>query len=147
MDFVMERTHHFDAFEDTPWFLLYRECAVRYPDARFILTLRRDATTWLRSGERHDKRENQAGQIAACAKQIFIDYYSQKGIDFNDPESLYAYHNKDVAQFFAAQPHRLLTVCWENGDGWQELSNFLRQASPSLPFPHENASPGVNTGN
>jgi hypothetical protein len=39
-------------------------------------------------------------------------------------------------------------VCWENGDGWKELANFLEKPVPDQPFPHINKTvPLMYTGN
>ena len=37
-------------------------------------------------------------------------------------------------------PDDLLEVCWENGDGWNELATFLGCELPTSPFPHANDS-------
>ena len=42
------RAEKFDAFEDNPWPVLYRELDERFPGSKFILT-RRPAESWIRS--------------------------------------------------------------------------------------------------
>ena len=37
----------YDALEDTPWFMIYRQLDLLYPGSRFILTLR-DKESWFR---------------------------------------------------------------------------------------------------
>ena len=39
----------------------------------------------------------------------------------HEPEfiSVYERHNAAVKEFFRDRPHKLLTVCWESGDGWK----------------------------
>ena len=44
-------------------------------------------------------------------------------------------------RFFACEPNRLLEICWENGDGWQQLCAFLGCPVPTMPLPHCNAAP------
>jgi hypothetical protein len=42
-----------------------------------------------------------------------------------------------VLEYFGDRVNKdLLVVCWENGDGWAELSRFLKRRAPDEPFPH-----------
>ena len=41
-------SHDFDAFQDNPWPLVYREMDAMWPDAKFILTMR-DSQKWIES--------------------------------------------------------------------------------------------------
>jgi hypothetical protein len=120
----------------------YREFDALYPDARFVLTLRHDADTWLRSGIGHDARQNLPGSPGATAKGLFIAHYRQQGVDADDGAAIYRFHNLQVQDHFADRPGKLLTVCWEDGDGWDRLCAFLALPVPAgQRFPHENASP------
>lgn len=42
----------FDAFQDNPWPIVYRELDQKYPGSKFILTIR-DTDKWLSSAVRH----------------------------------------------------------------------------------------------
>lgn len=53
----------------------------------------------------------------------------------------YENHNKSAREYFKDRPQDLLEVCWEAGDGWRELAEFLNRESPKIPFPHANKSP------
>jgi hypothetical protein len=140
---VFERMDACEAFTDIPWFLLYEEFSAQYPDCRFILTTRADSARWVKSALGHDQRHNLPGTIEASARQIFVDLYRELGADLSDPAALYDFHNWRVKEFFSSQPDRLLTVCWETGDGWPQLCRFLGKPVPRhTPFPHENAAPG-----
>jgi hypothetical protein len=52
----------------------------------------------------------------------------------------YTRHNQEVMDYFQDRPQSLLVVDWENGDGWQELCEFLGREIPREPFPHANKS-------
>jgi hypothetical protein len=139
---AMAKMKNFDAFEDSPWYMMYREFDAQYPDCKFVLTTRRDAALWLRSGASHDARENADGSAASKSRDLFVRFYRDKGVSFDKPEEVYDFHNCQVQEHFSGRENKLLTVCWENGDAWETLCGFLGVAAPKdLAFPHENASP------
>lgn len=127
-----------DAFEDVPWCLVYREIAALYPNARFVLTRRRDAATWLDSMRRHLRR---TGPWFGTAL-IYGSYDPvADGRRFMD---VYERHNDAVRAFFADRPDRLCEMCFEDGDGWEALCGFLGVAAPrDTPFPHANRDQGA----
>ena len=47
----------FETFEDWPWFAIYRELDQRFPNSKFILTLRKDTATYVTSLKGHHERE------------------------------------------------------------------------------------------
>ena len=59
----------------------------------------------------------------------------------NKHTQFYENHNKSVKKYFKDRPQDLLEVCWETGDGWRELAEFLNLELPDIPFPHANKSP------
>lgn len=123
----------FDLFEDWPWPLIFRELDERFPGSKFILTVRRDPETWLRSLSRHSLGTHPTGH---CRKLAYGWHYpmgrEQEHIDF------YERHNDDVRSYFADRPGDLLEVCWGRGDGWDQLCGFLGRDIPDVPFPHAN---------
>jgi|Wag4MinimDraft_6_1082665.scaffolds.fasta_scaffold85411_1 hypothetical protein len=129
-----------DSFEDWPWPLLFRQVSMRFTDARFILTTRRSPEQWFESLASHVRR--QEGRGFPFRKYIY-------GCDNPDDDrqhhiNVYQSHNTTVRRFFADQPHRLLEVCWDNGDGWEQLCDFLGHPQPGRPFPHCNAAPATD---
>lgn len=123
----------FDLFEDWPWPLIFRELDERFPGSRFILTVRRDARTWLRSLKKHSLGTHPTRH---CRKLAYGHHYpfgrEREHLDF------YERHNDAVRRHFADRPEDLLEVCWERGDGWAELCGFLGHEPPDAPFPHRN---------
>jgi hypothetical protein len=139
--YALEKTKHYDAFEDIPWFMLYEELDALFPDALFILTTRINAARWVESGKAHAARHRDHLH-ASVATKSFIDFYTARGVDWTDPGEIYTYHNSRVMSYFRDRPGKLLTVCWENGDGWEKLCTFLGVDVPvGVPFPHANAAP------
>ncbi len=131
----MERLmEEYDSFDDTPWNFLYREMDERYPDTRFVLTLRSSPEVWFRSLKGHCERH-----MVDCPEYAFG---TKRPVE-NPASAIATYerHNRDIREYFADRPGKLLEVCWETGDGWKELCDFLEEDVPDLPFPHANRRP------
>ena len=128
---VIAATGEFDSFEDFPWFWFYERLAAHYPDARFVLTRRRDDDTWRRSFHNH-MRTIPAERIE-LGRQLAEGFLP--GVPIDD---LHRVHNERVRAFFAEKPGRLLEVCWEETPSWDPLCAFLGQSVPDVPVPHEN---------
>lgn len=132
LDEIFNIAAGFEAFEDNPWFILYRELDRRFPGGKFILTVR-DDESWLRSAVRYYGRSESdlrwwiygAGSPVGN-EALFLERYRR--------------HNAEVRDYFAHRPEALLIVDWEKGDGWNELSAFLQRPAPALSFPHRNSS-------
>jgi hypothetical protein len=133
---VFQEIDRREAFEDWPYPLLYKELLFRYgSDARFILTRRRDAATWLNSLKRHSLRTNPTRHCRLLA----YGYAYPHGVEAHHL-AFYARHETEVRQFFVQQGagRQLLDICWEDGNGWTELCAFLELPVPDQPFPHTN---------
>lgn len=122
----------FDAFEDSPWPILYRELDQRFPGSKFILT-RRPTASWIQSMVKDfattesPMRRWIYGDNAGCPagnEDIYIARYER--------------HNREVLEYFAARPHDLLIIDLPNDDGWSRLCPFLGHPIPNEPFPHAN---------
>ena len=127
-----------NSFENWPWALMYEQADKWYPDAKFILSVRKDADTWFTSLSKHGKR---IGPLVDYELYIYgyaiPDENRQAHIDY------YHAHNQKVENYFADKPGKLIKVCWEQGDGWQELATFLNRRPPQSEFPHSNKTPSL----
>ena len=131
---LLTEAENFDSFEDWPWPLVYREMDQKFPEARFILSLRRDPDTWFQSLCRHAVK---TGPTEARK----IVYGFEMPHEFRDEHlKFYERHNREVSEYFGDREDKLLKVCWENGDGWAKLAEFLGREIPDITFPHENRS-------
>src|SRR5437667_4671123 len=54
---VLAEAAKYEAFEDWPWFMIYRELDQRFANSKFILTLRKDRETYVASLKGHHERE------------------------------------------------------------------------------------------
>lgn len=147
--FLMDHTFDSDAFEDLPWSLVYREMASLYPDAKFILTLRKSEDAWLKSIKRHTKDRKWDGHKIV---------YGGEEATGNEGAYLDAYrnHTESVREFFASpgQEWRLLEFVINQpdisrGEKWSRLCEFLDLSESmtittrKLDFPHSNAAPSA----
>ncbi len=120
-----------DAVQDNPWPLVYRELDEAYPGSKFILTVR-DTDRWLASIMQHF-----GGETTPMREWIYGvgDPIGHEEIYRNR----YEQHNRDVVEYFQNRPGELLMFNLAGGDGWDELCRFLGVAVPESPFPHANA--------
>lgn len=129
---VLRTMERYDSFEDWPWPLMYREIDRRFPDARFILTTRKDPDTWFQSLCRYAARTGPTDYRRHVYGHALPDGHR------DDHVRVYVEHNEAVRRHFRDRPHKLLELCWELGDGWPELCGFLGVAAPARRLPHAN---------
>lgn len=129
----------FDSVDDYPIPLIFEEIYTVYPDAKFIFTVRESAHQWATSiiNEFNRKKINH-GENLWYGGLLISDNRYDKLIDF------YNQHYDRVKNFFRDKSN-FLELCWERGDGWSELCNFLNKEIPSKSLPHLNKSNLVNT--
>lgn len=127
---------------DWPICHFWRELAVAFPEARFILT-RRDSEAWyasisqtifdsvLKAGPAEGVRGTQQRMA-----HVLLDKAFQGRFDKDHVIAVYEAHNRTVANAFG--PERLLV--YEVSEGWEPLCRFLGCATPSEPFPRTNST-------
>ena len=122
----------YDAMEDTPWYIIYRELDQMYPGSKFILTIR-DADSWYTSVSKH------IGDLRAAHHEWI--YGRGKGLPKNNREhaiAVYNNHNEEVMNYFSDRPDDLLVLDFTKGDRWEKVCAFLDKEIPGIPFPHYN---------
>jgi len=123
---ALQVADNYKSFEDAPWYHLYKEMDQRFPNSKFILTVRKDSYSHAKSSWFHGV---QAGRQSGEPTEEYL----QSKI------KIYENHNNAIKDYFKNRPNDLLVLCWENGDGWTELCDFLDIIPPHVPFPHANA--------
>ncbi|MEW4488810.1 sulfotransferase family protein [Thalassoglobus sp. JC818] len=120
----------FDAFQDNPWPILYREMDLRFPGSKFILTLR-DSQSWIKSQVKHfgEKETPMRRWIygVGCPvgnEETYIQRYEK--------------HNREVLAHFKDRSKDFMTLDLSHGDGWEQLCRFLGKDVPDVEFPHAN---------
>jgi Sulfotransferase domain len=122
----------FDAFQDNPWPILYRELDKEFPNSKFVLTIR-PTTAWIKSIENHFAEEDTPMRKWIYGvghprgnETIYIDRYER--------------HNREVVGYFAGRDKDLLIMDVTRGEGWEKLCQFLREPIPSVSFPCANTA-------
>lgn len=120
----------FDAFQDNPWPIIYREMDQRYPGSKFILTLR-PTESWISSQVRH------FGKKVTPMREWIYGVGCPEG---NEAiyVARYERHNAEVLDYFRDRPEDLLVLKITESEGWEKLCPFLHMKIPDIPFPHEN---------
>lgn len=128
----------YDALTDTPIPSFYRELDARFPDAKFILTIR-DTDGWLKSCKKQFTQKLADKQNDAH-NQLFLDLYGCTVFDEDKFLSGYNQFVNDVQEYFRGRPDKLLIMNVTAGDGWEKLCPFLNKAIPRIPFPKANVT-------
>ncbi len=131
----------YESFDDVPWALLYRELDQRHPGSKFILTRRRSVDAWFNSLRKHVERLGRKSATPEMNRTIYGRPDPQN--DRDTAIAVYQSHLDAVRQYFAGRPGDFVELCWEDGDGWEQLATFLGRPPPSLPFPHANKAPSL----
>jgi hypothetical protein len=131
---TLELLPKFDAFQDNPWAMLFREMDREAPGSRFVLTVRPDED-WIRSvvghfGPRSTPMREWIYGVGHGSPVGNEDLYLER----------YRQHNRDVLRHFADRPDDLLVMDITRGDGWGVLCSFLERDVPDQPFPHSNSA-------
>lgn len=130
----LELAGRFDAVEDMPWPLLFRELDSAFPGSKFILTVR-DTERWYTSIANH------FGSNPNHVEQLTYGEDAPHPVGHEERyKSVYEAHNEAVRTYFADRPGDLLEFWLERGDGWPELAGFLGvKDHPDGPFVHTNS--------
>lgn len=138
---LLDEMADWDSFEDWPWPLIYREIDERYPDARFVLTVRESPEVWYRSLCRMAVR---IGPLADFEQYIYGHAMPQGHRD--EHLAFYRAHNQAVADHFRQRPGKLLTICWKDPEAPERLAAFLGRELPKAPPVHVNRGSPVYGG-
>lgn len=128
----------YDAFEDIPWFMFYKELLETYPDGKFILTMR-TGESWYKSALKH---------YGGYDRKSFHWIYDGEGDPVGNKELFikkYEQHNEEVINYFKSKNKELLIMNLPNDFNWDKLCSFLNCKKPYDAFPHANAVSSRNT--
>lgn len=122
---------NYDAFQDTPWFLIYKELFNAFPDAKFILTIR-DEDKWIKSIQKHFGNNSfQYHNYIYGSYDTFTDEKIYRQV--------YSKHNKECEMFFLEMKKEILILDLEHSlNKWQLICNYLKVNSPNGKFPYAN---------
>ena len=141
IDALLEQMEGFDSFEDWPWPLMYREIDQRFPDAKFVLTLRDSPETWFRSLCKMAVRMGPLNDF-----EVHIYGHSMPHGHRQQHIQFYEDHNRSVTEYFADRPGKLLTICWEQETDAARLAEFLELENVDVARKKVNTSAPVYGG-
>jgi hypothetical protein len=129
---VLRIIKKYDALEDTPWYMIYKELDQLLPGSKFILTTR-DEKSWYTSVSKHigDLPAAQHEWIYGRGKGL-VKYHRDHTIE------VYKRHNNEVIDYFKNRQEDFLVLDFTKGDRWEPLCRFLGKEVPDIPFPHSN---------
>ncbi|CAK4029167.1 hypothetical protein DOTSEDRAFT_69047 [Lecanosticta acicola] len=140
---LVELTRYYDAFEDLPWPFLYREMAELHPDAKFVLSLRKDEETWMRSMKAH---------VGRGRWLPYTHFYGADTYEGNEEiiRQSYRNHTQNVRNYFEDKPRRYVELSIDDGDvNWDVLCLVAQCPTgkvPSLAFPKSNTAASWDVG-
>jgi hypothetical protein len=129
---AFELANRFDAFQDNPWPILYKQLDRKFPGSKFILTLR-PSDEWIRSVVNHFSEKEMP------MREWIYGVGHPKG---NEDVYIARYerHNREVLEYFKDRSEQLLVLNITAGEGWTKLCPFLGEHIPSVGFPCANTA-------
>lgn len=125
--------HGYDFCQDAPWCFAVDEIAKEHP-VSVVLTVRKSPDKWIRSITRKYWRNHEREMVSRSMRHLFCNEGTIKP-DL-ELERMYLSHNEWVRSLGLP----MIEVCWEKGDGFPELCEFLRIPVKDKRFPHVNKS-------
>lgn len=149
-DELIRMTENWDAFADGPWggTDLYIKLLKKYPDAKYILTIR-DPESWYRSFEKLITMFDMNLDTALLSYRsnglwgsayYFESLFDIKTLAGNKEKiiSKYNNYNKEVIEYFRTKQKELLVLDLSKVDAWKEICPYLNCNIPDVNFPHSN---------
>lgn len=153
-----------DAFQDIPFSFpkVYEKLYERFPDAKFILTVRDNADQWVDSLMGfHNKIYASNKEIGVTADDLASQNYVYKGwsldvrkwiynypdIEVNDREAykkVYNSHNKDAIAFFQDKQDQFLQMNVSKDQDFNRLCTFLNVQTDLKGFPWANKTSNIS---
>ncbi len=135
--FILQVSEDYNAFFHEPWNQFYKDLDLKYPDSKFILTIR-DEQSWLKSFYSYFKNSGNDNWSPFLLGNYNLD--DIKSVD-NDEYfiSKFREHNQSVINYFKNQPERLLVLnVFKDNNKWDKICSFLECDIPNISFPHLN---------
>lgn len=130
IDVFIDIANQYDAFEDDPWHLLYKEMDEAFPNSKFILT-NRDVDAWYKSCLNHFYEDT----------TLIRDFMYGNGAPKDNEtkfKKVYLNHQEQVKNYFKDRPNDFLIIDFTKGEGWEKLCPFLGVDIPNESIPHAN---------
>ena len=128
-----ELSYRYDAFQDNPWPLVYKQMDALHPGSKFILTIR-DEQQW------YDSYRNHFEGRKSTPMEVLL--YGPEALNFEGDAELYKgrmrRHDAEVKEYFRDRPNDLLVIDITHDHRWEPICEFLGHPIPDVAFPHSN---------
>lgn len=138
-DYLFGEVDKFDMHEDWPWAFVYKDLFFRYPQAKFILTLRDSPEQWFTSLRKTTINFGPNGNNKIFYGNEFIT--EEMKIDLINQ---YNKHTEDVISFFSGQnaSGRLYVLTVSDKEKELNIAKLLKISyNPNVKYPHLHKSP------
>ena len=125
-----ELSHRFDAFQDNPWPLVYRQMDALHPGSKFILTVR-DPQKWYESYRNHFE-----GVPSTPMQRTALR--APRSMTRSTTKVACAATTTRSVDYFQDRPDDLLVIDVTRDHRWEPICAFLELPVPAAPFPHSN---------
>ena len=127
-----------DGCTDIPTALRYKTLDAKFPDNKFILTMR-DKKSWLISVRDHFRRRP-ASTLGDWGKKNRVELYGSLFPDECNFEKVYDRHHAEIFEYFNDRDN-LLILNLESESKWEDLCGFMGDKIPDVSYPRGNAKP------
>lgn len=124
---------NYDAAADISVAHSFKELDKKYPDAKFVLTVR-EKDPWIKS-----MRAHRILYPLHTRSKIRLEWRKKVwgAVQLNDNliKRVCARHVREVKRYFKNKEDKLLVINISGGDGWEKLCPFLNKPIPKRKFP------------
>lgn len=131
---LFEIADQFDAFDDDPWNLFYKEFERRYPLAKFVF-YEREPEKWYESAVLFFGRST-----TPMAELIFGEGEGSPMFNRDRQLAVYKQHSANVREYFRDKPEKFLEILDLSDSSAQAVAKFVGCAASGLTFPHVNVN-------
>ena len=132
-----EQLSYYTAFTDVSVVPFYKELDQRFPNSKFIYTIR-DQEEWLQSCNHYPRFNRSIFNLPLKVIKLRQEIYGTVKFDQAKFIAAYKKHHEDVVTYFKDRPEDLLIINICKGEKWQPLCQFLQQPLPEESFPFAN---------
>ncbi|MEQ8384551.1 MAG: sulfotransferase [Coleofasciculus sp. A1-SPW-01] len=121
----------YDAFSDTPIARFFVELDQKFPNSKFIQTVR-EKEAWLESCRKHF-----SVPFPKTWEVLNQELYGSSSFDRELFSEAYDRYNKTVNEYFQGRTD-FIKINFCSGEGWNQLCSFLHKDVPDIGVPREN---------
>ncbi len=134
---LYKEINNHEAITDIAIMANFKKLDRRYPNSKFILTVR-DLNSWLISYKNNLDLLFSTKKFKKWQNEIMIKSYGVVEFDKEIFTRFYNKYNHDVKEYFKNRPNNLIILNIVGGEGYEKLCPFLCKKILKKSFPHKN---------